>query len=312
MTRKPQKTNRPINQHWVPQFYLRYFATPDTKSAKTPQVWVFSKNESDSDTTTPTSIKKVCGKRYLYAPKDLRGDRNWDVDDQITNLETLLGNLWPALADDYINLGDEHIRKAVALFISVMHLRHPDSLKKIEELHTQLVTLFQSGPVGADGIPAVESFEIDGTTVHLDAHGWHAYKNASKDDHHRFFVSLIRSEAARMAEHLMNKRWSIVFSNVDTFITTDKPVVISHSTRERFGYGSPDSIISFPLSPTRLLVLDDLHSEPCNQYYPLKSTNAGAFNLILWREAKRFLITGRKLEEVLWEICALDETESAT
>jgi hypothetical protein len=110
-----------------------------------------------------------------------------------------------------------------------------------------------------------------------------------------------------MAKYLLEKRWTIVVGEIDTFITTDKPVVVSHPAQDRFGYGTPGSVICFPLSPTRLLVLDDLHTEPGNQYYPLDSTNAGAINLMLWQGASRFFVTGRKLEEVLSEICALDD-----
>lgn len=46
--------NRPKNQHWVPQFYLRHFATPDTCGKNQVQAWVFSAEEADGDETLPT------------------------------------------------------------------------------------------------------------------------------------------------------------------------------------------------------------------------------------------------------------------
>lgn len=33
--------SRSKHQHWVPQFYLRYFATPESRATKAPQVWIF-------------------------------------------------------------------------------------------------------------------------------------------------------------------------------------------------------------------------------------------------------------------------------
>jgi hypothetical protein len=148
----------------VPQFYLRYFATPETRDSKTPQAWIFSKDASDSD-YAPTSVRNVCGKRYLYAPKDHKGNRNWDVDDQMGDLETVLGQIWPELATGYVNLDDVSIRKAVSLFISVMHFRHVDNLREVEKLHAQLVALYEAGPLKNDGTPAVDSFEVDGRLI---------------------------------------------------------------------------------------------------------------------------------------------------
>ena len=51
--------NRPKNQHWVPQFYLRHFATPDSRGNDEAQVWVFSKDEADGDERL-TNVNKIC------------------------------------------------------------------------------------------------------------------------------------------------------------------------------------------------------------------------------------------------------------
>jgi len=54
--------NRAKNQHWVPRFYLRYFATPETRQTKEPKVWIFSKDENDGDESCP-NVKNICSKR---------------------------------------------------------------------------------------------------------------------------------------------------------------------------------------------------------------------------------------------------------
>lgn len=41
--------SRSKHQHWVPQFYLCYFATPESHGTKTPQVWIFSSHDEDGD-----------------------------------------------------------------------------------------------------------------------------------------------------------------------------------------------------------------------------------------------------------------------
>ena len=88
----------------------------------------------------------------------------------------------------------------------------------------------------------------------------------------------------------MEKRWSMIIADSDAFVTTDKPVGLKHQTRPVFGFRTPGVIVSFPVSPTRLLVMDDMHHEPANQYYPLKPLMSGAFNYHIWTSGSRFMI----------------------
>ena len=72
--------NRPKNQHWVPRFYLRNFATPETRTRgkDESQIWMFSNDERDGNERL-TNIKNVCTRRYLYSPTDSAGRRDCDV-----------------------------------------------------------------------------------------------------------------------------------------------------------------------------------------------------------------------------------------
>lgn len=302
--------SRSKHQHWVPQFYLRYFATPESRDSKTPQVWIFSKDHDDGDEQL-TSVRNVCGKRYLYSPLHSDGIRDWSLDDRLTEVEGLLAPVWPSLAKDFVDLSQEHIRKALALFVSITHMRHPDSRKAIERLHTILVDFFESGPMEADGTPMIESVELRGEARPFDTSKWREYKSQGKDGHDRAFTKMIESEVGSMAKRLLEKRWSILLSDRDTFVSSDKPVVLSHANRECYGYGTKGVTIFFPLSPSRLLVMDDLHDEPANQYYGLLPTNASAVNMTIWRSTSRFLITGRPVPEVLSEINSLAGTSEA-
>ena len=97
----------------------------------------------------------------------------------------------------------------------------------------------------------------------------------------------------------MKKRWSIVCTESKQFITTDKPVFKQHQEKQTFGFGIEGTIISFPISQRRLLVMDDLHDEPANQYYPFKNGVLGAFNYDIWHNGSRFMISGRSVPEIL-------------
>lgn len=60
-------------QHWVPRFYLQYFAIPETRDTDNPQSWILSKNEGDPHIV---NSKDIAAQRYLYSPQDREGKRN--------------------------------------------------------------------------------------------------------------------------------------------------------------------------------------------------------------------------------------------
>src|SRR2546427_1358049 len=212
--------SRAKNQHWVPQFYLRHFATPETRGQDHLQVWIFSSDEGDGDETL-TNVRNICAKRYLYSPVSESGERVWDLDTELETLEAAIGGLWPLLATSYADLGDPSLRKGVSLFVAVMHLRHPDILKAVEEIHQRLVAFYEDMPRKPDGAPDVDSVEMAGVTYSLDLSDWHAYRAWGRDDHHRFFTHLVRREAHHLARILMEKRWSMIIADSDAFVTTD-------------------------------------------------------------------------------------------
>lgn len=305
MRRNPGQRNRSKHQHWVPQFYLRYFATTESRNSEQPQVWIFSKDPADGSETL-TNVRNVCGKRFLYTPVQSDGQRSWDLDERLEELESTLGKVWPALAEGYISLDDANLRSGLALFVSVMHLRNPEVREEVERIHRSLTELYESAPRLPDGTPAVEAVEINGRVHNVNLDGWQDYRSWGKNEHDRFFAHVVQTEAIHIAKMLLLKRWSVVCSEEDTFITTDKPVAVHHHSLPTVGFGTPGAVVTFPLSPRRLLVMDDMHSDPANQYYPLKESNAGPFNLTTWRNGSRFMITGRPIPNVLNELNTLN------
>lgn len=294
--------NKPINQHWVPQFYLKNFATPETITTKNPKVWIFSMDKKDGDPSVP-NIKNICAKRYLYSPVGSNGQREWALESKLQDLETMLSSVWPPLANGYVDLMKyEFVRKLVALFVSVMHLRHPDNITESIKIYSRMIQLFEEAPKKQDGTPDIDVIEINGKIYETDTSGWDEYKNWNKNDHHRCFANMVHSQAMFLTELLLKKRWSVIVSDEPAFVTSDKPVVKQHKTKEKFGFGTEDTIISFPLSPTRLLIMDDLHHEPAGQYYPLYNNDPGPFNLLIWRNCTRFMVSQRNIDEVLKEM----------
>jgi hypothetical protein len=146
--------NQTKHPHWVPCFYLKYFATPETRETSEPQVWILSKDEGGPSLV---NIKKIAQQRYLYSPKTPDGTRSWEMENDLGKYETVMGTLWPMLATDFVELqDDEAVRKGLALFISLLYLRHPRRLLETEELHGQLVEMFDTAPKDQDGRPLAE------------------------------------------------------------------------------------------------------------------------------------------------------------
>ncbi|MGA7562490.1 MAG: DUF4238 domain-containing protein [Desulfobaccales bacterium] len=293
--------SKPISQHWVPQFYLKQFATIETLNTKSPKVWIFSKDKQDGAPSL-TNIKNICAKRHLYSPPHSDGQREWGLESKMARLESVLSTVLPSIANGYVDLMQPEIRKVVALFVSVMHLRHPDNLIDSTSLHQRMVQIYEKAPKKKDGTPEIDVIEINGKMHEINTSGWDEYRNWDKNDHHIFFVNMVHSTAIFLAEILLKKRWSMIFSKEAAFVTSDKPVGKQHKNKEMFGFATEGAIITFPCSPTHLLVMDDMHSELQGQYYPLHNNDPGPFNLLIWRNGSRFMISQRNIDEVLFEM----------
>jgi hypothetical protein len=286
-------------QHWVPRFYLKEFATPETKGTSKPQVWISSNKEN---VPAKVNVNDIAVKKYLYSPFTEDNERCWYTEDKLAGLESVISTVWPTIANDYVDLNQESIRKSIALFVATMILRHPKNLNDYKDIQSKLIAFYDNGPKDELGRPALKSVEINGEVREIDTSDWEKYSNPTDNDYMKFFTEIITTEATKIAKILMKKRWSIVFSEHPVFITTDCPVITFNQEKEIFGLDTKGTFINFPLSPTRVLVMDDKYDEPHSQYYPLNSHGPGPANFMAWQGAFNFMITGRPPNEVFREM----------
>jgi hypothetical protein len=276
--------------HWVPQSYLRHFAA----DADRRKLWVLKRESNDESELRP--IKKVATEFYLYAPRGPNG-RDYSFEDKLASIEQMFGGrFWELVTTDYIDLCDNTTRKALALLVAVMYLRNPVYLERMRALHQQIVSLYSQFP----DLP--NAVEIAGKTYELDKDSWPSYSNASDDDIKRMWLDDVGS-ATWLAEILMGMRWAILLSEEPVFITTDNPVVTLHPSHGFRGIKNPETSVVFPLSPTRVLHIDNRMSEPDGHYYPLRGS-AGSLNGLLWRCAINAMFSSRHTDYVCAEICA--------
>jgi hypothetical protein len=232
------------------------------------------------------------------------------IEDDLADYESVIAQVWPLLATDFVDLDqDQSLRKGLALFVSLLYLRHPHRLVQVERIHAQLIELYDSLPKDRQGRPAVDEVEYKGTVRPFDNSDWHQFKAAGPEEKKKMFVHGIKQNATFLAGILLKKRWSVVFFEHPLFITTDNPVQMIHQTRDVFGFDTPGTVISFPLSPTRVLMMDDRHDQPKGRYYPLSETGPGPANMTAWRNCERFMITPRHPDLVCAEMLAWAEEE---
>jgi hypothetical protein len=294
MNRPAGKTATTKRCHWVPQGYLRAFAADLPARSK---IWRLSKEHGVKGPELKP-IKKVAVKHHLYVPLDsATGKRDDSFERKLSELECWFGDpVWRALGTEMMDLSWEPLRKMVALLVAVMQFRNPSHFDIYKDMHRQFVELFS----GECGVPS--AIEVDDKLHEIDISSWPAYRDATEDALKRGWIDQI-STVAWYAKKLMAMRWSVVCADQPTFITSDNPVTIIHPSLQFKGIGNPETTIMFPLSPTRLLNMDNRHGEPGNQYYALNDDGSSA-NLLIWRHANEFMFSHRHTGEVCADLIA--------
>jgi len=283
MSKQKRKRN-----HWVPQGYLRSFAADRDRR----KIWTFS-SEAGEPRLKP--IRNVAVGFYLYAPRGPQG-RDYEFEERLASLEQWFGHPdWADISTGYVDLCSKGVRKGVSLLAAVMFLRNPQHLTMTAEMHRQFVEMFSEFPELPDEI------EINGQAHEVDKESWPAYRDASEDDIKRMWIKQVGS-AAWLAEILMKMRWAVLISEEPRFITSDNPVVLLHPSLGFKGFKNPETAVVFPLSPTRVLFLDNRHSEPDGQYYPFAESVAG-LNGLLWRYSIEHMFSSRHPDQVCSEMC---------
>jgi hypothetical protein len=286
---EPKQTTKRC--HWVSQSYLRTFAAdPDTRQ----KIWRFSKNEGEPELKP---IEKVAVKFHLYAPKGPDGRRDDWLEKKLADLETWFGtSIWKAVCTDFLDLSWKPLRKMLALLVATTYLRNPLQFEQTKNIHRQLVDLISSGPA----LPG--TIAINGVVRPVNPDDWPAYRDASEDDLKRAWGEHV-STAGWLAEMLLKMRWAVVYSEEPVFITSDNPVMIVHPSLKFRGLKNPETTVTFPLSPTRILIMDNRHGEPDAQYYPLRQ-GSGNLNGLIWRNAIEHMFAPRRPDIICGEMLA--------
>jgi hypothetical protein len=264
------------NQHWVPQFYLRYFATPETRDTRHLKIWAFPIKEGEEFVT---GIRNVAAERDLYAFCDS------EVDQRLSGLESTLGRIWPKLTRDRypIDLG---FKRAVGLFVATLYLRHPSELCRQQQRMSALAQLLESPQSIPQDHSGVRSFEFEGSTFEIPAGDFRKFRAMTGRNIKETWGESILEMTGEIAQQLISLPWTVLVSARPAFITTDHPVTLVNSGNKPPAILNSQTTIYLPLSPTRL-VLINYKGRNEGSIVQIKNGQEAPFNYSIFRSAYR-------------------------
>jgi hypothetical protein len=270
MTSKTE--NRPKNQHWVPQSYLRRFATPETRESEIPKIYRFDKTKPEVEPHL-RSVREVCSSNYLYSPKLPSGERDWSTESMLQEIEADAGEMWPQLDSGDLPLDDVAPRRSIAQFLAAMQVR---SMRLFKLQKSTIELRDKLGLLRRDYQP------VDG----LDAR-----------DPGLMFSGTVQKHTPRLTATFAAKRWLVLRCDADLLITSDLPLMFLRPGYKAGGPGTPNTVAAFPVGPRTLLFMDDRLDAPCG-YGALDSQLGMTVNRELWARSVRDVLTGRPPAEV--------------
>lgn len=276
--------------HWVSQSYLRTFAA----DADRKRIWRHSKTAGEPELKR---IDKVAVRHHLYSPLGADGRRNDALEKRLASLERWFGEpIWKAVCSEDLDLSWEPLRKMLALLTATTWARNPLQFERWKSMHEQI----RDDYLKAGALPS--HFTLGGRRYALDHASWPAFQEAGEEEMKAAWNDFVGG-AGDIAPTLLSMRWAVLCCEEPMFVTSDNPVNILHPSLDFKGLSNPDTVLSFPLSPTRILMMDNRHSEPNGAYYAL-SHDPAVENGLAWRNAIDHMFSPRDPIQVCAEIIA--------
>ena len=254
----------PIQQHYIPRFWLVGFADPATRAGKVSAVDLSGKR------TTTVSTKRAATEKNFYT---VTGDDNRPTvifEDMLGRIENWAAPAFKRLARGCLGLSETERRDLALLFAAqIVRTRiHIQGVQRtVNELAHRLIMLGQHH--GA--LPAMEGdFEVDSSHEHA--------------------VGLAFDETAfeHLSHFLFCRRWSILGASTDSdgFALPESPVIMRSDPDGGFygsgGVGNSEQIL-VPVSRQYLLVMHwaEWSKDPEPSVYDLAADHVRALNIEL-------------------------------
>lgn len=235
-TNSTKNNKPPKKQHYVPQCYLRAFATPNTINDKEPLIWIFPKTERKGRLD---KIKNVLFAKDLYTI-DTGGQKDYSIETSLANVEAEYTKVYREKIEKRLPLNKrEHL--VLCVFITALMqrtLRHKDS---VEGFLSEVIEKME---------------KMD------EAHNTHSkivddYKKLKTNSHKLGIFKILPD----LAEILLQMNLAFVCAdNISSkYITSDDPCIMFNPDlqwQRFYGYGLAQKSIelSITLSPTTMAI----------------------------------------------------------
>ena len=247
-----------MNQHYLPQFYLRHFTDPNKPSHYDPYVWTFS-----GDVWKKKSPEKIGYGADFYVFEDENGNIDHRFEHALQKLESLIAPALQTVSENLPTILSGAVRMNLAWFVVSLEQRTPDYLNAraiemeqgIREGYKRLFDSFQRDPQKfADFKKSVGLDNIELTEV--------TPENFAEWDVKPVKAYLL-SEAIKnwegLATTIFKMNWTMLYSTSSVFVTSESPVVtmIPRADGDGWTYGDishPNVDISLPLTPKLALM----------------------------------------------------------
>jgi hypothetical protein len=268
----------PKRQHYVPQFYLKYFTTNEDE-----KLYVLDK---EFNKIFHKNIQEICEQNYYYSFYE-QDEYNFFVEEQLGKKENEFSNALRKLIDSIegfyytktrpLNKLTHNDKKIILEFILYQIIRVP---KYINELFSMV-------------IPQFKQFNLEDGIVQTE--------KQIKNDIKRYTFPNLFYKIEKMTTILFQKNWMffIISKNLNTsFISSDNPVIISNSDLHspiRGALIDPMTEISIPISKNIALALKQ-KTVKYKLNYNIISTldHVNDINGLLLKNANRFAYSGNK------------------
>lgn len=267
------------NHHFIPQFYLRSFASGVGRQSR-----LFTVDTSTKKSFT-THVRNVCSRRY-YNRFEADGVHPDIIEDTYGEIETELSEHFKDIIQAKEFVSREHYISIMNL-IAIISVRNPRFRKIFSEFHSDVAKKTMSIALSSEKTwqSQMDSMRDDGVPIDHEV----SYQEL-KDFHDRgeydvvtdqnYLIKLELESIDTVLNCLIDRNWCFVSAPEGSdFITCDDPVVLAWQDEERTGkyppgHGLQGTVLIFPMSPSLLLVGTFEEIPTTHSYTPSQVTNA--------------------------------------